>query len=247
MSQRPSSPPLVQFTSNSEALLHWFNARRLVRAIGGLPLWVFLATCSEDSTAPPVTESFDLPANATTAEGDNVNLSPFKGSAGRFQGVYGASLVPIPVGARITGMSFRLDGTSVAFTNVTIDNLEIRMSTSANPPGSLSTTFASNRGANEVLVRTGPLAIASTDYPAGGTPNAFGPVIQFSRPFVYQGGPLLLEVAFTGLPPAEARLVDDVFPATDSQSGYGSGFGATSADLGRFSDLIVVRYQFIRP
>ena len=102
--------------------MHWFNARRLLRAIGGLPLWVFLATCSEDSTAPPVTESFYLPANAPTAEGNNVNLSPFKGSAGRFQAVYGASLLPIPVGARITGMSFRFDGTAIAFTNATIDS-----------------------------------------------------------------------------------------------------------------------------
>ena len=247
MSERPSSPPLVQFTSNSEALVHWFNARRLLRALGGLPLWVFLATCSNDSTAPPVTESFYLPSNAPTVEGNSANQSPFKGSAGRFQAVYGTSLVPIPVGARITGMSLRLDGAAPAFTNLTIDNVEIRLSTSALPPGSLSTTFASNRGGDEVIVRTGPLTITPTDYPTGNTPNAFGPTIHFSRPFVYQGGPLLLEVAFTGLPPAEARLADNVFPTTDSRTGYGSGFNATTADIGLFNDLIVVHYQFIRP
>jgi hypothetical protein len=204
---------------------------------------------SDEPTAPPVTESVFLPADAPTVEGNSGNSSPFEQVAGRFQSVYSAGLLGIPAGSRITGMRFRLDGAAPPFNAVTISNFEIRLSTSVNPPGSLSATFAANRGDDEVIVRTGPLSIAPADYPTGGTPNAFGPTIQFSQPFTYQGGSLLLEVGYTGLPAAEARGTDNVFPATESQSGYGlvNGFDAASADAGLAADLIVVEYRYIRP
>jgi len=217
-----------------------------------------LAACADESTSPPstsppVTESLLLPSYAATVEGNAANFSPFKNMPARFQAVYGTALLRLPVGATITGMRFRLDASvSIGTGPVTISNFEVRLSTSAHQPGLLSATFAANRGTDEVVVRTGPLTIGPDDYPVGGFPNAFGPTIEFSQPFVYKGGPLLLEIGYTGLPRFEGGpvLVDAVVPATvESQSAYGSagGFNATTADLGLFQDLTVVEYLFVRP
>lgn len=234
----------------AEALMRWPRFLRLSPLLAGIVLVGALTRCADESTSPALTESLLLPSDAATVEGNSANVSPFRDVPARFQSVYGASLLGLPVGAKITGMRFRLDGSETRFTNVTISNFEVRLSTSTSQPGSLSSTFAANRGADEVIVRTGPLTIAPNDYPIGSMPNAFGPTIQFSRPFVYKGGPLLLEIGYTGVPGPDLHRTDAVFPATaESESGYGAGggFNSTIADVGLFQDLIVVEYQFVRP
>ena len=89
--------------------------------------------------------------------------------------------------------------------------------------------------------------IAPDDYPVGAFPNAWGPVIQFQRGFVYQGGPLLLEIGMTGI--SGRGLVDDVFAGSAARSAYGQadGFNTATADLGIYNDMIVVEYKFARP
>lgn len=193
--------------------------------------------------------TLQLPASAATSEGNSSNTSPFGGTSGqRFQSVYGAPLLTaLPNGATITGIRLRLDGDAASFKQETVANVEIRLSTSKKPPGSLSQTFADNRGTDEVIVRAGPLSIAPGDYPAGTKPNAFGKTIDFNLgTFTYRGGPLLLEVAATAL--TSGRNMDNVSPSTpDSQSVYGTGFSATKSDGAPYFDLIVVEYVFVYP
>jgi len=223
-------------------------ARRL-RPLGCILIVGAVPTCgNEDPVSPPRAGSLFIPANAPTVEGNSMHPAPFKATAGRFQTVYGATLLAsLPSGARLIGMRFRLDESQTRFPAVTTSDLEIRLSTSQRPPGSLSTTFADNRGSDEVVARTGPLTIAPADYSIGSSPNAFGPVITFTQPFTYRGGALLLEVAHAAFP--SSRGTDHVAPATGSQSGYGvaNGFNSTTADLGMYADLIVVEYVFVRP
>jgi hypothetical protein len=144
-------------------------------------------------------------------------------------------------------MRFRLDGTSSATIQGAITNFEVRLSTGPDAPGPLSTTFADNRGSDEVIVRTGPLTVAAGDYGIGATPNAFGPVIAFQQPFTYEGGSLLLEIGMTGI--STGGGVDGVFPAAGFHSAYGSanGFNTTTADLGLYDDLIIVEYRYELP
>lgn len=223
---------------------------RLLRQVMCLLILGSVSNCDGDGGSPTLAESLFLPANALTVEGNGSNSSPFENTAGRFQTVYGPALLGgLPNGARLTGMRFRLNENQSAFSSVTISNLEIRLSTSQRQPGSLSTTFATNRGADEVVVRTGPLAIAPADYAVGNTPNTFGRVITFNQPFTYRGGALLLEMAYTGLAPADARRTDSNSGGGDVQSGYGvaNGFNSATADVGLFPGHIVVEYLFIRP
>jgi hypothetical protein len=202
----------------------------------------------EEGGAKPLIGTITLPLGAASSEGNAANTAPFAESAGqRYQSVYGAELLrTIPVGAEIVGLRYRLDESESSFEPGTVDDLEIRLSTSRAEPGALSTTFADNRGSDDLVVRSGPYEVRALDYPSGNSPNGFGPLIAFSQAFVFLGGPLLLEVSTTALMPG--RNVDNVFPATaESESAYGMGADAVTADLGKFNDLIVVELTYVVP
>lgn len=214
-----------------------------------------LGACSDDDdpVAPaqlPVFGSLDLPSNAATTEGTSDDGSPFT-TARRFQAAYGSALLSnMPSGAKIVGMSIRLESGSSAFTAETISNFEVRLSTPKNAPGALSTTFADNRGNDEVIVRTGPLVIEPADYPTGATPNGFGKMIAFDTQFVYQGGDLMLEVGTEGLAGGNQRRTDAFFPtnlATQACYGFVNGSSATTADIGHFNTIMVIQYHYIEP
>src|SRR5690349_4563859 len=101
----------------------------------------------------------------------------------------------------------------------------------------MSNTLADNRGADEVLVHTGPLTIGAGDYPTGGSPNAFGATISFTTPYTYTGGPLLLEYSHTPFP-STVSFADAVGNSPDGRSAFGTGFNATTADIGMSSDVV---------
>lgn len=162
----------------------------------------------------------------------------------RFQQVFGSSLLgAINVGDQITGLTFRVEGGSPAVLAQTVANYEIRLSTSANAPSSLSTTFAEYRGADDVIARSGPLVFGSGDFPTGGNPNFFGVTIPFTTPFTYAGGPLLVEVAHDGSP-LGGTFADADFPTMlDAQTVFAEAFSATVATFGPFPEAIVFQFQ----
>ena len=123
------------------------------------------------------------------------------------------------------------------------------MSRSRVQPSALSSTFAVNRGTDEVIVRRGQLSIDPQHYPAGGYPNAWGEPIPFDIPYVYTGGDLLVELASTGLGMNNGRLIDTIFPSpgTNTWAGYGAGFNATTANFGIVNDLMFAEYRYYRP
>ncbi|MCA9617710.1 MAG: hypothetical protein KC731_01735, partial [Myxococcales bacterium] len=121
-----------------------------------------------EGAGEPQKGSLILPENAGTVEAGSANSSPFGGPPGRYQQVLDDTLLTgLPKGAAIVGIRYRLDSGDVAFEPATLADLEIRLSTSKHGAGSLSTTFADNRGDDEVLARSGPLTIEPGDYPAG--------------------------------------------------------------------------------
>jgi hypothetical protein len=186
-----------------------------------------------------------VPAGFGGIEGGSAEGTALGDFSNRVQSIYGTSLLTgLNVGDVITGLSFRVDSIGPAPAPQTVANYEIRLSKSPNTPGTLSNTLAANRGADEVIVRTGPLTIAAGDYPTGSTPNAFGVLINFTSPYVYTGGPLLVEYAHTPFPstPSFADAAENI---AGGQSAFGTGFGATTADIGMTNDVVVVRFQTV--
>jgi hypothetical protein len=67
--------------------------------------------------------------------------------------------------------------------------------------GTQTTTFASNFVGAPTNVRSGPLTMLAGTYGVGAVApaaNPFGPTIMFDTPYVYTGGPLLIEIRHTG-------------------------------------------------
>ena len=134
----------------------------------------------------------------------------------------------LPIGARITGLGFRLRPSEIAdFPSNTTSwsDYEMTLAQAANPIDSMSTTFQANL-LNPVLVKSGPLSIGPATFTTGQNPNPFATMIVFDTPYVYQGGDLMMNFMHTGSDSAATALLDALGPTVP---GYGTSFRALSA------------------
>lgn len=176
------------------------------------------------------------------------------GQARSYQMLYDASeLTAIPVGQNILGVTWRMNQGRAPWPpspGASWTSYDIRVSTAATTPATMSTTFANNVGGDVVLVQTGPLAIATNYFPGpAGPPNPFPTAsIMFTTPFKYVGGDLLIEIRHPGgLHSSSTGYLDCV---TSTGSGYGIAGKALSASsftatTGSFSSLYVTRIEFV--
>jgi hypothetical protein len=161
-------------------------------------------------------------ANAST----NGNAEQFflfgEGSAtATFQWDLAASQLTPMVGDSITAIGFRLpSGASSVSGPIDIGTWDLQLSSSLNPIGSLSTTFANNIASNAVTVVSGGLILGSV---TGGTgPNPFF-AIDFTTPFTYTGGDLLMTLTV-------ANATDFLLPV-DANFFVGGGLGDTVGSI----------------
>jgi len=196
------------------------------------------------SVALAQTVNVVIPASTAGVEQSVADNAPLSTPIQRMQQVYDVSLLDglIP-GDQITGITFRLDSSQTGLPAQSVTNYEIRLSRSVNEAGSLSLTFADNRGPDDVIVRSGPLTFSEGDFTGGASPNAFGAIIPFTTPYIYKGGPLLLELANDGF--VDGRLVDDNF-MTGGQEIFGLNFDATTANYGTEVGAIPVQFRVER-
>ncbi|MBS1492470.1 MAG: T9SS type A sorting domain-containing protein [Bacteroidetes bacterium] len=128
------------------------------------------------------------------------------------------------VGNNIVSLSMRIPTSSVAnwpTADVTYSNFDIYLSPSR-PPSARSLTFDSNITGTKVQVRSGSLLVTANSYTFGSTPNAFGPAITFTTPYLYSGGDLLIELRHSGFT-GTTRTNDAI---TTSTSGYATDYSA---------------------
>jgi hypothetical protein len=98
-------------------------------------------------------------------------------------------------GDQLTGLQFRLNAGEAAGPPAAFiySNFDITVSQpSATVSNASNASFADNIGPDAVLVRSGAFTIAANSFPTGGSPNAFGPMIDFTTPYSYTGGDLLI-------------------------------------------------------
>lgn len=162
--------------------------------------------------------------------------------------MYGGGLLGgLTPGSVLTGFQFRRDGGfgSTPNADTTYTSFDVTLSQSANAPGALSTTFASNIGGGAVAVRTGSLTFPTDSFPGGAGPNGFGPLITFATPYTYTGGDLLVTIRHTGAVSAigtQGRFLD---AEADAGLQYlrATGFTAATATVNQ-GLAPVVNFQF---
>jgi len=113
-----------------------------------------------------------------------------------------AQLSSINIGDQIDGITWRMYTGNLAgypLSNATWADYTINVGQGV-AFGSQTTTFANNFIGSPTTVRTGPLTINQGSFPGGSAPNPnpFGPYIDFTTPYVYTGGNLLIEIRHTG-------------------------------------------------
>jgi len=92
-------------------------------------------------------------------------------------------------------------------------------------PSLMSNTFASNFTGGPTQVRSGGLTVTANSFTfgqTGTTPNAFGPAILFTTPYLYTGGDLTIEMRYS----AHAGVTNNpAFDGVAASGGPGNGWG----------------------
>jgi hypothetical protein len=142
-----------------------------------------------------------VPNTYTSTAGNATFLGPMSNAARTYQMLINANQLTTLVGKELTGITFRLtNAASTAWpaSDITFSNYEIYLGESVAPANRSLTAFSANEVGTPTLVRTGPLEVRAGEYGIGGPPKPFGPVINFSTPWLYTGGHLMVKIVHTG-------------------------------------------------
>jgi len=140
-----------------------------------------------------------VPNHLSGTEGNSSSSSLSQTGAATLQAFFSQDFLAasgITAGSNISGLAFRRNtgGVTGPAGDTTYAGFDIYMSQSFATPGELGTTFASNIVGAQSQVRSGALTLAMNSMPGGGTPNAFGPLVNFDSSYTYNGGSLLVEI-----------------------------------------------------
>ena len=197
------------------------------------------------ATTVPADPTVIVPGEFTSTDANTSDNAPLGAisSQQHFQQVFSASILTnLSIGELITGIGFRVEGNESALPAQTISEFDIGIGQSANAPGDLSATFADNRGADFMTVRSGPLTINAGDFPGGDSPNDFG-WISFSTPYEYEGGNLLVEIAYEGFYAGRDADAEWPYDSSLAETAFGSDYDSTTADEGLYSEAIVTGFS----
>lgn len=132
-------------------------------------------------------------------------------------------------GQQITGVGFRLNGGESTNLTASYTNFDVYIGQSALPLGSLSSTFANNQGADTMLARSGALQIPAGSFATGAGANPFF-FLDFTNPYTFTGGPLLLTIRRQADAPNQIA-VDATSYNGSVQTVSGYSFDATSGSV----------------
>ncbi len=166
-----------------------------------------------------------VPNSAAGVEADGTFALTTTGATGRtYQFTIDSGQLSGLIGQNIVGLQWRLNGIATAAwppANTSYASWDIFLGPGVDP-SAMSNTFASNFTAAPTQVRSGAHAITAGSYPFGSSPNAFGPTLGFTSPFLYTGGDLAIEMRFAQQVGATTQ---SPFDAVNPSGGPGNGWG----------------------
>ncbi|MBX3387204.1 MAG: hypothetical protein KF768_11590 [Phycisphaeraceae bacterium] len=195
--------------------------------LSALAALLIAITCASASTLTVVPNAF------SAAEGNSSSSTLFQLSASRLQVLYTEAFLSdagITPGATITGLALRRNGggSTGPAADTSMADYDIFMSQTFDTPIELTTTFANNIVGAQTQVRGGPITFPAGSIPGGATPNAFAPVIEFTTPYTYTGGSLLIEIRRSARTGDTTSFLTDVDNTVASQAGCRWLFNLTS-------------------
>ena len=156
-----------------------------IRIATSLAAWMLMFGFGEEACAD---FHLVLPGGLGDVEGDFQLLNtPPPANGTRIQWVYSASdFKAVPQGRNsLVSISWRPDESVTGPNHASIDDLELRLSTTNAKPGTLSSSMDDNIGGDELVVYSGAIDFRTEGAGAETGPRAFDYVIDFQTPFVY--------------------------------------------------------------
>ena len=185
------------------------------------------------SSRPAAAQIVVSPNFDATTEGGSNNAFPFNyNQSARYQQVYAASEFGALTGPTlITQIAFRPDAQSGAAFSTAFSNVQFDLSTTGVAPNALSPTFASNIGADDTVVRSGAITIASAFTGPSSGPKAFDVVITLTTPFLYDpaNGNLLLDIHKYSAESIDTQLDSEAFSSVTSRE-FGTNVNDATAN-----------------
>lgn len=181
-----------------------------------------------------------------------INLSTLMNTSGRTNvSVMGAEQFDtIGSNSQIVGVSTRIAAAQAAWPPAVRNfaQYNIQLSRSQNGPGLLSTTVASNVGADAVNVRSGSLSVAANSFGAqdGQSTAPFDFGISFRNVYNYRGGPLLMVVDHSGNASGDSPFLDAIAtnePSYNTRVQSLSAFTAGSATTTSAASFTIARFD----
>lgn len=203
---------------------------------------ILVFTVSENFVSAVRADTTVVTPNFANTEADS--MYTFNEDFSAQQLISSSVLNTVTVGSSITGVQFRLNDTQAAVnTPINFDNFDIYLGGSTVNALTAGQSYTANMAADTVLVRSGPLNFAANVFASGGSPNAFGPVIVFSTPYIYTGNDLLFTFTFTS-PGLIFRVDASVGSAIGVDYMQGAGYNDPTSDLDFDNTSVVAQFQF---
>ena len=181
---------------------------------------IFFIVAALSFVPAPVRADAIVPGAFAAVDGNTNNVFPFGASTNgfRYQQVYAAAEFG-PAAIWIDAILFRPERGGVGPFVKSFAAVQLNLSTTSVAPDGLSTTFAANVGADNTMVRSGPLTLSSLDVAGPGNTRAFDILIPFALPFLYNPtlGNLLIDFRVSGTT-VSAKPFDAQLTAGDSVS-----------------------------
>ena len=176
-----------------------------------------LGKCGTNTPPPPTGLLLVVPSGLESREGDSAS-GILTDQQLRLQEVYAASQFPTGT-LLISQLRLRpsVDFGTGAF-SISISNIQINLSTTPRQPNNLSLVFAENIGADDTVVHSGRLDVATQFSGPEQGPKTFDIIVPLQRPFAYNpaAGNLLVDIRnFSGFP---VRHVIDLEAGHDGAS-----------------------------
>lgn len=159
------------------------------------------------------------------------------------QWLYGSSLFSTgPIS--ITGIRVRQSSDFSVGGTFSSSDFRIDMSSTTAAPGSMSSTFADNHGADRSTVLNGALSFGFTD---GSSPNAFADEIGLTTPFLYDpsGGDNLLIQFWSFNISGSLLAMDRTFTNSDTAFAWSSNENGTTASfIAQLNNAAIIQLVF---
>lgn len=194
-----------------------------------------------------------IPSQFAAAEGNSSSSSLFQTGGASIQAFYSEAFLTaagITSGSIINGIAYRRNtgGAVGPAGSTSFDSYSIGMSSSFATSTELTATFANNIIGTQTQVYSGPTSFAANSFPGGGTPNGFGPTIDFTTGYLYTGGSLLIEIRRGTRSGDVTALNTDVDNTVTTQAGARwlfntSSNAATTGTLSNGAQIFQLQYQ----